>query len=478
MRFLLLLGLTLPLAAAAGDACAACSVTLTQPANNSTQINSPLFRWNANAECTQFRVQFSVAGMFLPADRVQTAWQTGKNYSYSEATWESYQTGSWASGVYWRVVGRDAAGVSVNSSRRRIFMDPDVDDDGVSVGGGDCNDSDPDIRPTAAEICADGVDNDCEGGIDEECDPHLAYGDLIITEIMANPARVPDEDGEWFEIHNPTASSILLEGVTVTNDAGGLFLIDVPLSVGPGQDVALVRNGDVNVNGFVVAAYAYDVGFDLTAADETLSLWDAYGDLIDEVHVHAAFPQPQGASLALDPALTDVNLNDDSASWCPAMSPYGDGDYGSPGHTNPPCVGMVNTVSWGNLQFPQSVSVSVGAPDVGLIFGRLYQPGITDYIGPGPGILAQLGYGLDAADPTGDETWLWVDGVYNVDADGLYYGDHANDEYKATFSPPWVGTWYYIFRYSADGGFSWRYADWDGTDNGYDPGMAGTLTVY
>lgn len=50
------------------------------------------------------------------------------------------------------------------------LLDPDLidqDDDGYSVGDGDCNDADADIHPDADEPC-DGVDNDCDNKIDEE----------------------------------------------------------------------------------------------------------------------------------------------------------------------------------------------------------------------------------------------------------------------------------------------------------------------
>ena len=52
--------------------------------------------------------------------------------------------------------------------------DPDADGDGyftdVLPGPNyDCNDADPDIYPGAEEICEDGIDQNCDGEIDEEC---------------------------------------------------------------------------------------------------------------------------------------------------------------------------------------------------------------------------------------------------------------------------------------------------------------------
>ena len=44
-------------------------------------------------------------------------------------------------------------------------LDPDLDGDGYS-GSEDCDDADPDVGPGAAEVC-DGLDNDCDGEVDE-----------------------------------------------------------------------------------------------------------------------------------------------------------------------------------------------------------------------------------------------------------------------------------------------------------------------
>lgn len=43
----------------------------------------------------------------------------------------------------------------------------DSDGDGVTLAGGDCNDADPAIFPGAAEVCTDGIDNNCDGTVDK-----------------------------------------------------------------------------------------------------------------------------------------------------------------------------------------------------------------------------------------------------------------------------------------------------------------------
>jgi len=73
----------------------------------------------------------------------------------------------------------------------------------------------------------------------------ISLGDLVITEIMSNPADVSDTQGEWFELFNAGSSAIELNGLTVhdtstavgTLDFGGSFLL------APGSYASLARSG-------------------------------------------------------------------------------------------------------------------------------------------------------------------------------------------------------------------------------------------
>jgi len=63
----------------------------------------------------------------------------------------------------------------------------DCDGDGYTVAAGDCNDANASIHPGASEICGDGVDNNCNGAVDEGCGP--------LTETNCSNGVDDDSDG-------------------------------------------------------------------------------------------------------------------------------------------------------------------------------------------------------------------------------------------------------------------------------------------
>ncbi len=134
-------------------------------------------------------------------------------------------------------------------------------------------------------------------------------------------------------------------------------------------------------------------------------------------------------------------------------------------------------VDWGLLQWPLSMTLTTDTDASEPVYGRVYMEGVTDLVGQGPGILAEVGVGPLGSDPTGDGEWSYSSATYNVDVDGLFAGDHANDEYVGTFLNPGVGTWSYLVRFSADEGISWYYGDLNGDVDTFDSDAAGILQV-
>lgn len=52
----------------------------------------------------------------------------------------------------------------------------DCDRDGFAPSENDCDDEDATINPDALDVCGDGVDNNCNGDVDDACD--LQSGEL------------------------------------------------------------------------------------------------------------------------------------------------------------------------------------------------------------------------------------------------------------------------------------------------------------
>jgi hypothetical protein len=162
-------------------------------------------------------------------------------------------------------------------------------------------------------------------------------GQLVITELMPNPAVVSDTAGEWLEVL--ARADVDLNGLTMfdaSNSKSTVTSADC-VHVTSGTYVLLARNVDPAVNGGLPPVTAAET-LSLNAAGERVSLF--IGDAgIDSASVGAA---SSGKSWQLDPTKLDPLSNDDPANFCKAplqFSPDG-GDFGSPGAANPSCAAM------------------------------------------------------------------------------------------------------------------------------------------
>ena len=157
---------------------------------------------------------------------------------------------------------------------------------------------------------------------------------VVITEIMQNPAVVSDTYGEWFEIYNAGTESIDLRNWTIRDNGSNNHVITAvdPIMIEPGNYLVLARNDDTSLNGGVEADYDYS-GFLLSNGDDEIILLDEDSAEVDRVEYDGGpeFPNPTGASMAL----MDVNAdNNVGATWVESTVPFGDGDFGTPGEAN------------------------------------------------------------------------------------------------------------------------------------------------
>jgi hypothetical protein len=222
------------------------------------------------------------------------------------------------------------------------LVDEDFDADGDGFApcgvGFDCDDGDAAVNPEAAEIDGDGGDNDCDGLVDEAS---WRAGDLVITELLIDPASVADARGEWFEVHNVSGRPVVLDGLRIEDDGIDAHVIAAGsgLSVDVDGRVVLAAAASSLENGGVAAAYGWETGLSLGNGGDTLRVVVPGGAVIDEVSWGSDFVM-SGVAMALDPS-GDAASNDDASAWCPAVSAWaGLGDLGSPGASNDPCATM------------------------------------------------------------------------------------------------------------------------------------------
>ena len=158
---------------------------------------------------------------------------------------------------------------------------------------------------------------------------------------------------------------------------------------------------------------------------------------------------------------------------------------GSPGQVNPPCPAPDTEIDWCRLQHPlDEVDVLAGTPFA--VYGRVFEADITDRsdgVDEDPALVAEAGFGPAGSDPDGHADWRWTGGGPTPDWDAATAGEPGNDEYVATFPAPAAGDHDFAFRFSRDGGLSWRYCDraagmgMDGSEDGYLPQNAGHLAT-
>jgi hypothetical protein len=161
----------------------------------------------------------------------------------------------------------------------------------------------------------------------------LVAGDLVITEVMANPAG-DDAGHEWFELYNAAGGERGLRGVTLAaaradGSSEKTHLVGAGAPVVPAGGYVVV--GDAPAGADRPAYVAYGYGKDLgTLGNGAGRIALRCGGVELDVVTYAS--SSEGRSRGLTGAiLPDALANDDETKWCTAKS------YGSPGEANQPC---------------------------------------------------------------------------------------------------------------------------------------------
>jgi len=147
-----------------------------------------------------------------------------------------------------------------------------------------------------------------------------AVSDLLITEVMANPAALSDSRGEWFELFNPTDEQINLLGIDLSDDGSNRHRFDSDLLILPGEFLTLARSADPGFQ----PDYVYS-NFTLSNSSDEIVLRDGLVEML-------RLDYGPGFSVAgRSRELEQLPMMASNYGLTLASLGYGAGDFGTPG---------------------------------------------------------------------------------------------------------------------------------------------------
>lgn len=169
--------------------------------------------------------------------------------------------------------------------------------------------------------------------VDGEQIAKVSEGDLVISEIMANPSTSTDADGEYFELYNRTNQEIDIEGFIISEDGTSSdHVIDGAngTTIVPAYGfLSLGRSSTTSENGNYTPDYEYGTDIGLTNSGQSLWLIN-----FQQTITTANYSGSGGNGIAEE--LADISSGHDGVTESGdyqdvSGDSYGDGDSGSPG---------------------------------------------------------------------------------------------------------------------------------------------------
>jgi DNA/RNA endonuclease G (NUC1) len=183
---------------------------------------------------------------------------------------------------------------------------------------------------------------------------------LVINEIMADPAVTADADGEWLEVYNRGREDVILTGWKLASLNDVTQTVPAGVTVPAHGYVVFAKKTDPAVNGGVAAAWSFG-GLNLANnATDWVALRSPANVTADSV-IWGATPT-SGASRAVIDAAAD-NTAANNANWKLGTAVYSGTNKGTPGAPNdgaatpPTSTGPVATV----VVSPATVTLAPGA---------------------------------------------------------------------------------------------------------------------
>ena len=168
-------------------------------------------------------------------------------------------------------------------------------------------------------------------------------GDMTITEIMPDPAMVPDAQGEWFEVLINRDLDLNDIGLDRAGDAAAPVIVTSATCkhVTAGTYVVFGHNTDMAMNGMLPRV---DGTFNFALINGTMA---APGDVrvmmgMTEIDGTSWTSARSGKSIQLNMGLVAPTDNNVAGNFCDGSVAYGAGDLGTPGAGNSMCAANPN----------------------------------------------------------------------------------------------------------------------------------------